>query len=314
MAALVVLVHLVAAPPARAAAPVPDVYEDPVSGFRLPAPPGWRLGKPGEFPGPVSYNAAFVDRRESVIVYVMIEFIPGGIVPQSSDSTRRYFDLIEHGARDTGAFGARTEVTYAGRPGLRASKRYRAGGSSFVNVVSVTHEGYYYFMLSSVAFASGARACEVAQAAFERAAVVTKTSDQVIRDLAATIGSKFDMCDDATAVLLMREMCERLTRLDAAESFRLGYELRERGRERLSAEKRSEIEEIEERGLAKLDPDIRDRYETIRQKVDDGADLTADDREVVKQVIVGLFDALGPDDRARFRSLLSEALRLGVDN
>jgi len=121
-------------------------YSDEESGFAVTAPAGWRLAGSDEVFLPQVARAGFLGPRHGVLVYVVVELIPGGLIPRGETALANYFaSYMVTGPYET-VRSAPVAVTLAGRRGLRAAMSIATGQGELVKTLTAVREGFFYFV------------------------------------------------------------------------------------------------------------------------------------------------------------------------
>lgn len=301
--------------PARpaVAAQAPARYSHDDSGFAVEAPRGWRLVRDGEFELPKGAKAAFIDARSDVIVYVLIEFIPGGIIARNDAAVGNYLARMMTPTATREVRRAPAPSAMSGRRALRGAITITPGANALINTMTVARDGFYYFALASLAAAADESRQDSIHQVFERAVTISKTSDEVVGSVGGSLAAfvPFLTADDMRDV--MYALLDRATTRNGADAASLGFAISALGRERLPAADRQLTEGLQAKAFATLPKAESDFLDRIRDDIIAGREVARADNERCFRAFLRAYAALDRAEVAVIRRITLDSLRLGLE-
>lgn len=301
-------------PAARvSAAPALASYTHAESGFTVTAPRGWRRVRDGEMTLPAGAAAGFVDSRVDVVIYVVVEFIPGGVIAQDDRALDRYTKGVTTKPGLTAVFDAPVPRVVAGRRALRSEATLTVDDLPLVNTVTFAREGYYYFTVGSIAEVRDRRRAAAAHTSFERGVTISRTSDDVIAAIASPLAASLPYLDVEDVRFLMRAVLERLKSQSYTDAATLGFTIVVKGRERLPAAERERFDFLHTTALTSLSDEDFAFLERTRASVAAGRPVSREDRERMLRTLRRAFTVLTPAEVATVGRIARESIRLGIE-
>jgi len=293
--------------------PKPAVYAESVSGFSIAAPPGWRRLRDGERELPRSARAAFADARDDVVVYIVVEFVPGGVIARNDEAVARYVALMTAPNANRLIRMDPVPVTLAGRRGLRTAMTIAPGGDELVNEVTVVREGYYYFTIASFAPPREERRQDDVHRAFEGGVSIAKSSDDVIAGLAGPIRGFAPYLTAADLPAIAVSVLDRSTSADPSATATLAFTTMTTGLDRLPAADRDASKALQAKALATLPDADRELAERVGAEIASGATVPDDDTTRCLQAFGNAYATLSRAESVTVRRIALDALRLGLE-
>lgn len=304
-------VSLVSVAP-RASGQTPATFSDAFSGFAVTAPRGWRLLRDGEMQLPKGARAGFVDARGEVVVYVLVELVPGGVIKQDDRALERYVDTVISKPGAPGVYSRPTPCRVAGRSALRTTMTFAAGGGEIFNTATYTREGYLYFLVGSLAMVHHRQRAATAHTTFERAVTISRTSDDVLAELAAPIVAIVPYLDAEGVRLLMRACFDRMKSFDTTEARTLGFAIVSLGLELLPAADLAASDVLHAKALATLSEEERAFLVRTNAEIVAGRPVSDDDQEKAFRTFRRAYSALTEAEVATLARLARDYIRLGI--
>lgn len=294
-------------------APAPAIFTHAESGFAVAAPRGWRRVRDGEMSLPPGAAAGFVDARADVVIYIVVEFVPGGMLAQDDQALGRYAHGVTTKPGTSASLEAPVRRVMAGRPSLRVAATFTVNNLAVLNTLTFAREGYYYFTVASMAEVRHRQRAAAVHASFERAVTISRTSEEVIAALAAPLASSLPYLDAESVRFLTRAVLDRMKSWSNTDAATLGFTIVVKGRERLPATERERFDVLHATALSTITDEEFAFLERTRASVAAGRPVTREDREHSMQTFRKAFAALTPAELATVGRIARESIRLGIE-
>ncbi len=290
-----------------------EIFRDEKSGALFTLPNGWIDVSKSNSKLLGQVKAVFSNPKSDLIVFLLIENIPGGAIRLDENPLDKYLDgVIKRRLIKNPNFKEtqREGVRFAGRLGKRMNAQWQEGDTVFFNAISVCREGYYYFVLSSVCPMPLSRQMISAIPSLERSLTITISAEEQIGRLAKEIAEEMPIFDYEGAKLVIQEMGKRD---DLSRDFIYQLNLMiESGVSQLPPSEKSEYKALSDRAFYALNQEKQSRllkYRDMRDaKSKPSKEQEADAREILRE----MYGRLSPQYLKRFRELLMKAFLLSL--
>jgi hypothetical protein len=289
-------------------------FADDKSGVKLVLPEGWvMLPKDNPYFNPPGANVILANPETDIFAALLIEPISVRLLPGGSTPTDRYFNLVITNRRKSIPSleeVSRTPLELGHRAGLRMITRWTEKELKLTGMSTACHEGFYFYLITGFCETGNLARGLSAFQSLEQNLSITKDEEAQIDDLAQGVVKDMPFYTVSTAKLLLRELPAR--GLDASQAGQFGFDVMQKGTVLLSYDEQIELQSIRERALAGLTDAEMEKYRQAQEKMRQRMGLSVDEGGAAAKILKQAFESLPENDLARFRTLSSKAMRLGL--